>query len=58
MNSARPWRYSTAIAIDESLCVTANPEKQHYTVVPELFYCSMKLGCERCHGPGAGAQAV
>jgi hypothetical protein len=48
MNSARPWRYSSAITVDESHCVLANPDKQHYTVVPESAYYSMKLRCERC----------
>ncbi len=49
MKSTRPWRYSSAIAIDESHRVAANLEKQHYTVVPESVYCSMKLRCDRCH---------
>lgn len=48
MNSARPWRYFSAIPVDESQQVPANPEKQNYTVVPESAYCSMKLRCERC----------
>ena len=48
MKTARPWRYSSAITVDESHCVPANPEKQHYTVVPESTYYSMKLRCERC----------
>ena len=50
MKSSRPWRYASAIAVDELRCVPADPAKQHYTVVPESAYCSMKLGCERCHG--------
>lgn len=49
MHSTRPWRYAAAITVDESRCVASNPEKQHYTVIPESVYCSMKLGCERCH---------
>ncbi len=48
MNSARPWRYFSAIAVDESQQVLADPEKQNYTVVPESAYCSIKLRCERC----------
>src|SRR5687767_4921515 len=51
MKSSRPWRYSTAIAVDESHCVTANPEKQNYSVIAESTYCSMQLTCERCHQP-------
>ena len=45
---ARPWRYSSAIAVDESQSVRADPEKQHYTVISESVYYSMKLRCERC----------
>lgn len=46
--SARPWRYASAIEVDESQCVAADPEKQHYSVVSVPVYYSMKLGCERC----------
>lgn len=48
MTSTRPWRYSSAIAVDESQCITADPERQHYTVIPESTYYSMKLRCEGC----------
>ncbi|MFO0951208.1 MAG: zinc-ribbon domain containing protein [Isosphaeraceae bacterium] len=48
MNTARPWRYSSAIDVDESNCVPADPEKQHYTVIPESAYCSMRLRCGQC----------
>lgn len=48
MKSARPWRYLSAIAVDESNRVPADPDKQHYTVIPEPMYYSMKLSCERC----------
>lgn len=46
--TARPWRYSSAIAVDKSQCVPANSAKQNYSVVPESVYYSMKLECERC----------
>jgi hypothetical protein len=49
MKSTRPWRYSSALAVDESNCVVANPDKQNYTVVAETVYYSMKLGCKQCH---------
>ena len=48
MNSSRPWRYRSAIAVDETHSVIADATKQHWTVVPEYKYCSMQLRCERC----------
>ena len=48
MQSTRPWRYFHAQDVDESTSVTANPEKQNYTVVAESTYYSMKLVCDRC----------
>jgi hypothetical protein len=49
MKSTRPWRYRRALAVDESNCVAANPDKQNYSVVAEAIYYSMKLSCEQCH---------
>ena len=49
MKSSRPWRYASAITVDESNCVLANADKQNYTVIPESLYCSMQLNCERCN---------
>jgi hypothetical protein len=46
--SARPWRYSSALDVDQSQCVEADPEKQRYSVVAESAYYSMKLRCGRC----------
>jgi len=48
VSTARPWRYSSAIAIDESQCLPADPDKQHFSVVPESAYYSMQLRCQRC----------
>ena len=48
VESTRPWRYSGAISVDKSQSVTADPEKQNFTVVPESVYFSMKLACDRC----------
>jgi hypothetical protein len=48
MKSARPWRYSSAITIDESSYVPANADRQHFTVVPESAYYSMQLRCDGC----------
>lgn len=49
MNSSRPWQYSSAIAVDETNFVAADATRQHFTVVAETFYYSMKLRCEQCH---------
>lgn len=49
--TARPWRYWSAIAVDESKCIPADPDRQHYTVVPETAYYSMQLHCRRCGEP-------
>lgn len=46
--SARSWRYSTAIAGEETQCVGADAEKQYHTVVPESFHYSMKPRGEQC----------
>lgn len=51
MNSSRPWRYSSALAVDESQCIEADAEKQNYSVVPESMYYSMQLSCEQCQQP-------
>ena len=51
MNTSRPWRYSSAIAVDEANSVAADPAKQNYTAVPELTYVSMQLRCEGCCQP-------
>ena len=47
-STARTWRYSSAIAVDESELVPADPDKQNYSVSPESAYYSMKLRCQRC----------
>jgi hypothetical protein len=49
MKSSRPWRYASAITVDELDCLAANPDKQYYSVIPESTYCSMQLSCERCN---------
>ena len=48
MKSARPWRYASAITVDEAHSIPADPDKQHFTVVPESAYYSMQLCCEGC----------
>ncbi len=49
LESRLPWRYSRALAIDDSNYVVAIPEKQNYTVIAESMYYSMKLSCEECN---------
>ena len=48
MKSSRPWRYTSALTIDESRFVEADPAKQNYTVVPESCYFAMQMECELC----------
>lgn len=48
MKSARPWRYSKAVSVDESRFVEAIADKQNYTVIPESHYYAMQLRCEAC----------
>ena len=48
MHSSRPWRYSTALSIDESRFLPADTAKQNYTVVPESYYYAMEIQCLGC----------
>jgi len=50
MKTARPWRYSTAISVDELRFAEADPSKQNYSVVPESHYFAMQIACESCNG--------